>query len=144
MKIVVDTNIVFSAILNTKSKIAEILFNSDEYFTFYSPVYMKEEIFSYFDKLQQCSKLSNEEILQVISAIFDKLTLIDEALIKPSSWETAYNLCSEIDEDDTPFIALSIEIDAILWTGDKKLMSGLQKKNWDNILNTDTIQLFRQ
>ena len=35
MKIVVDTNIVFSAILNSDGHIGELLFNSEEQFEFY-------------------------------------------------------------------------------------------------------------
>ena len=39
MKIVVDTNIIFSAILNTNGKIGDLLLNSDDVFQFYSPDY---------------------------------------------------------------------------------------------------------
>ena len=36
MKIVIDTNIVFSAILNPESPIGQIILNGSKYFTFYS------------------------------------------------------------------------------------------------------------
>ncbi|MQY80111.1 MAG: hypothetical protein GH151_13115 [Bacteroidetes bacterium] len=36
MRIVVDTNIVFSAIINTHGKIGDLLMNSDNVFDFYS------------------------------------------------------------------------------------------------------------
>ena len=44
MKIVVDTNIIFSALLNSNSTIGDILFNSDKDFEFYSCAYMRFEI----------------------------------------------------------------------------------------------------
>jgi predicted nucleic acid-binding protein len=44
------------------------------------------------------------------------------------SWKSAYKLTKNVDEDDTPFVALAIEIDAILWTGDTKLINGISKK----------------
>ncbi len=44
MKIVVDTNIIFSALLNTNSTIGDLLFNSDKHFDFYSCSYMRYEI----------------------------------------------------------------------------------------------------
>ena len=44
MKIVVDTNIVFSAILNTQSRIGQILINGSEYFDYYSVGLLKLEI----------------------------------------------------------------------------------------------------
>lgn len=39
MKVVVDTNIVFSAILNSQSRIGQILLHSDKSIKFYSPVF---------------------------------------------------------------------------------------------------------
>jgi predicted nucleic acid-binding protein len=45
-------------------------------------------------------------------------------------------LTKDIDEDDTPFIALGIELNAKLWTGDKVLSKGLAKKGVDIIITT--------
>lgn len=42
--IIVDTNIIFSAILNAQSNIGEILFNNNEQFEFYTSDYLREEI----------------------------------------------------------------------------------------------------
>jgi hypothetical protein len=36
MKIVVDSNIVFSAILNTQSNIGQLILNSSKYFNFFN------------------------------------------------------------------------------------------------------------
>jgi len=44
VKIVVDTNIIFSALLNTNNTIGEILINSGNAFEFYSCNYMRYEI----------------------------------------------------------------------------------------------------
>lgn len=44
MKIVVDTNIIFSSILNSNSNIGDLIFNSDNQFEFYSCSYMRFEI----------------------------------------------------------------------------------------------------
>lgn len=44
MKIVVDTNIIFSTLLNSSSNIGDLLFNSDKHFEFYSCSYMRYEI----------------------------------------------------------------------------------------------------
>ncbi|RDC65638.1 PIN domain-containing protein [Adhaeribacter pallidiroseus] len=47
MNIVVDTNIVFSALLNANGLIGELLLNSQNEFQFYSPELMTEEILRY-------------------------------------------------------------------------------------------------
>ena len=36
MKVIVDTNVVFSALVNTQSRLADLLLNSGETFTFHS------------------------------------------------------------------------------------------------------------
>jgi predicted nucleic acid-binding protein len=51
MKIVVDTNIVFSAILNTQSRIGQILINGSEYFDYYSVGFLKQEIIKHKFKI---------------------------------------------------------------------------------------------
>lgn len=46
---------------------------------------------------------------------------------------------SSILKPDIPFIVLSLALNSPLWTGDKKLVSGLKKKNIDWLLNTKDI-----
>lgn len=44
MKIVVDTNIIFSTLFNSNSTIGDLLFNADKHFEFYSCSNMRFEI----------------------------------------------------------------------------------------------------
>jgi predicted nucleic acid-binding protein len=52
MKIVVDTNIIFSALLNSNSSIGDLLFNSGKHFEFYSCNYMRYEIQKHWERLK--------------------------------------------------------------------------------------------
>ncbi len=45
-KIIVDTNIIFSCLLNSQGTIGDIIFNSDNVFDFYSNQYMRFEFAS--------------------------------------------------------------------------------------------------
>ena len=47
IKIIIDTNIVFSALLNINSRIGQILINGKHYYDFYSPEYVRLEIFKH-------------------------------------------------------------------------------------------------
>lgn len=52
--------------------------------------------------------------------VFTSIELISEAIISHNSWTKALELTAEIDENDTSFVALALEMDELLWTGDKK------------------------
>ena len=53
MKVIVDTNIVYSAILNSHSWIGQIILHSGNSITFYSPKYLQLEIQNHFAKIQK-------------------------------------------------------------------------------------------
>jgi predicted nucleic acid-binding protein len=55
-------------------------------------------------------------------------------------------MIGEIDEKDIPFVALAMDTNAHLWTGDKKLIKGLYDKEFNGVLITDTLysKHFRQ
>jgi len=49
-------------------------------------------------------------------------------------------LVQGIDEDDTEFVALAIETDALLLTGDKKLYKGLKERGFEDVINVSELQ----
>jgi predicted nucleic acid-binding protein len=56
MRIVIDTNIAFSAILNTNSTIARIILHPKSPINFYSTDLLKAEISEHKNKLQRLAK----------------------------------------------------------------------------------------
>ena len=60
MKIVVDTNIAFSAILNTESKIGDLLMNSEELLEFHTCQYLRIEIHKHRERLMDVSGLTED------------------------------------------------------------------------------------
>lgn len=71
--------------------------------------------------------------------LFKEITVIPKFAISKENWHEAYGLCADIDEKDTPFVALSLELTVPLWTNDKKLIKGLKKKGFDNLLTTEEL-----
>lgn len=140
MRLVVDTNIVFSTLLNPRSSIGEILMNVQDEFTFFAPELLKKEISRYIPKIIVYSKLPEEELFLIKEAVMAAITLISEDIIDESSWQQAYTLAKDIDEDDTPFLALAIDLNCKLWTGDKELSRGLAGKGSSIILTTGELQ----
>lgn len=62
MKIVVDTNIVFSAILNSSRDIGKVLILYGRFFEFYSCDFLREELILHHKKLIKLTKLSEKEL----------------------------------------------------------------------------------
>lgn len=136
MNLVVDTNIVFSTLLNPHSAIGELLINIQDDFTFFAPDLLKEELKRYAPKIATYSKLSQKDLSDLEELILSSITFVSEELISEESWIEAFALTKDVDEDDTPFVALGIELNAKLWTGDKVLYKGLVKKSADSIITT--------
>jgi putative PIN family toxin of toxin-antitoxin system len=132
MKVVVDTNILFSAALTQNGTIAQTLF-SDEY-EFFVPHFAIIELFKYKDKIIKFSKKSEVEVLEILYHILSQLSFVNEKSISLESRQKAYDLCKNIDLKDAAFVALAIELNALLWTGDLKLKNGLIEIGFDFFL----------
>ncbi len=143
MIIVVDTNIVFSAIINGRGFIGDILFNSPSHYTFFSPEFMIDEISRYQDKLIKSSKLPLNKFHEAKASVLPQIELISEEVVSLKNWEKAYHLTFEIDQNHTPFVAFALKLDAILWTGDKKLINGMKNLGFDFCKSTDEILFIR-
>lgn len=137
--IIVDTNIIFSGLLNPDGKIGDLLLNSSNSFEFFSPSFLLDELKKHHNKLRKISTLPDKDLEFLKRMLISKIELIDLENIPPQNWNKATKLVEDIDEFDTPFIALSIALNAPLWTGDKKLIKGLRKKKFDLLLDTDSI-----
>lgn len=136
MKITVDSNIVFSAILNPNSSIGQILIHGSKYFDFYSINYLKEEISNHSPKILKITGYSNDKFDNIYHLIISKIRFVDDVLLSDSSIKKAYKLTSDIDEDDTLFVALNIHLKSLLWTGDKFLINGLKEKGYFRTIST--------
>jgi predicted nucleic acid-binding protein len=143
MNLVIDTNIVFSAILNPNSNIGDLLLNFQNKVSFYAPEFLLVEIEKYTPKIEKISNQTPEEIEVIKSLVLSKITFISEELIFEENWKKAYNLTIDVDENDTPFVALALQLNAKLWSGDKKLNKGLLLKQSSVIYSTqELIALF--
>lgn len=129
MKIVADTNIIFSSLLKNGEAFRDIFF-SDSY-KIYSCNFAIIEIFKHKEKILKSSKIVEAELLDRLYKILKNVTFINETFISLESFEKAFDLCRDIDEKDTLFVSLAIEMNCDLWTGDKKLKEGLSKKGFN-------------
>ena len=108
MRIIVDANIVFSAILNTNSRIADLLLNSKGIFDFLAPEYLQKELRKYHRKISAISKMSMMEIEIVEYKITKPIIFMSEIHIPEVKWIQAEKLVKDIDDKDIPYVAFSL------------------------------------
>lgn len=139
MKIIVDSNIVFSAILNSQGKIGQLIINGSKFFKFYTVGLLNEEIEEHKDKILKISGFTKEQFIKSFQTITKRIIFVDEILISDKDLVKAIDLVAEIDENDALFVALTNHLNGKLWTGDKKLITGLKKKRYSKTITTNEL-----
>jgi len=110
VKIIVDTNIVFSALLNSTGKIGNILLHSREHLQFFTCEYLHTEILRHRKKILKFTKLPEPDLIELESLIAGRITFINEKLLPQSLLLKTEILLKDIDQNDTPFVALAQHI----------------------------------
>ncbi len=126
--VILDTNILFSALRANNSKIRTILSRED--YTFYTPNFLVVEIFKHKEKILQKSTATPDDVYEFLGKMMKKLNFVNEDFISLGNLVYAHKLCYEIDEADTLFVALALELNGELWTGDEKLKRHLEQKGF--------------
>lgn len=139
MKIIVDTNIAFSAILNTNSRIARIFLQPRTRLNFYSTEQLLIEIEKHRDKLKKMSNYSDSELRMAMLLISNRIRFIRADLIPMVIYQKAEALTEDVDIDDTEFVALTEHIKGKLWSGDKELREGLIIKKWNKFITAEEL-----
>jgi len=133
MAAVIDTNILFSMLLTKNSSLREDFLQQDT--EFYAPNYVMVELFEHKENLFEHSNLSAPEVYELLHRILDKINFISEHAVSQKNKLKAYKLCKSVDEDDTPIVALALDLNARLWTNDKRLKQGLRKQGFKKFFN---------
>jgi len=120
-RIVIDTNIAFSALLNVDSRIGQILIRGGSYFEFFAPVYLKTEVIAHKEKIKELAQLSEESFIETYNMVLHNIAIIHHAIIPIEHYRKAEKLCRSIDIDDAVFVATAEFTEGNLWTGDLTL-----------------------
>jgi predicted nucleic acid-binding protein len=127
--IIVDTNILFSALVRTESAFSRILIRSEREFVVCETTLA--ELFRKKEKLVRATRMDDAALTRGYYLLLKRVQLHKEVSIPRPCWHEAYELCRGIDEEDAPQVALTLALDGLLWTGDKVLRSGLSEKGFD-------------
>ncbi|MCK5201144.1 MAG: PIN domain-containing protein [Spirochaetales bacterium] len=134
MDLVIDTNVLFSALLKSKSNEFKIVKSGKH--EIYACQYSVVELFKHKEKLVRLSGLQEEELIKIYYVLLQKIHPLEERGFSKKIRQKAFELCKQVDEYDMMFVATALFIDGFLWTGDKKLIKGLRKKGYNRTITT--------
>jgi len=89
-------------------------------------------LFKHKTRLARATGLTDEELLDALHALVNRLEFVNEANISLGMWMEAHRLCRDVDEQDTPYVALTLHLDGRLWTEDAQLKQALRAKGFHN------------
>lgn len=135
--IVVDTNILFSALLRTDTEFAQVLFQSTH--DFFICETTLTELFRRKEKLVLRTRMDAEGLVRTYHLLLRQVQLYRERWVPAACWSEARELCAEVDADDEPQVALTLALDGLLWTGDKVLKAGLTARGFNRFFSPDAL-----
>ncbi len=108
LRLVLDTNIIISALINKKSAIRDILLTDK--ITFYLPELVLAELLKHKELLCRKTSLSQKEVFFTIFYLLSKVEIVKkEAFLE--NLEKAKNIMENIDIKDSEFVALALSIE---------------------------------
>jgi predicted nucleic acid-binding protein len=126
---VIDANVLFSAFISGKD-LYHLLFSEH---TIYLPDFAFLEMEQYKARILQKTQLKEREFQEFVLTLFRNVTVIPNFLLSQASLKRAYQLCRDIDEKDTLYVAVALEFHVTLITNDKTLYRGLKKQHFRHV-----------
>jgi predicted nucleic acid-binding protein len=117
MRLVVDTNVIFSAMI-ADGATRDVLLTGDH--AFEVPEYFHSELLNNLDTVQEKTGLDRGELELLLDLLFDDIAVVpsDEFAY---ALDEAEELIADTDPDDVPFVALALHRDAAIWSDDEDL-----------------------
>ena len=116
MQIIIDSNILFSALIKDSLN-RKLILKYEGYFLF--PSFIFEEIEEHKQELLDKSGMNEEEFDNLLNIILKKVVIVPCEILLPFR-EKAFELVKNIDEDDVLFVACALAYpNSIIWSDDK-------------------------
>lgn len=136
MKIVLDVNIILSALIKDSTTRKIIL---ESKLDFYFPESSLNKIRKYEGLVLQKSGITKEIFLEVLITLFKNIQLVSSETIL-RNWSKAIKIMAHIDEEDVIFVAAALGLeDSLIWSDDKDF----EKQDIVKVLKTkDVVAIF--
>jgi len=114
MKLVCDTNVVFSALI-AGGKTRELILSDQT--DLYAPEFFFTELDSHRREIEEKSRLSEKQLSLLLNVLFKDTEVMPRQEFE-NQIQQANKLIGDTDPDDVPFLALALYLNADIWTDD--------------------------
>ena len=134
MIIILDANVIFASIIKQDKRYIKIL----KYADFFIPDFLFWELKKYEKRI--ISKINAiKEFKEFLKHLFYYIKVLPLLAVSEDNLIKAKELCEDVDIKDFPYIAVTLELNGLFWTNDKKLIKGLNNKGFSNIISSEEI-----
>jgi predicted nucleic acid-binding protein len=127
--VIIDANRLFSELIAGRRQLRTLFVTRPE-LQFHCPKYVFVELFKHKERIAAASALSEDDLLATLHTLLQHNHFFNEDAISIGSWAEAWRLCRDVDENDVAYVSLTLELGGLLWSSDKELETGLQKKGF--------------
>ncbi|GAA4447093.1 hypothetical protein GCM10023189_03020 [Nibrella saemangeumensis] len=132
-ELVADVNLIFSYLISGRKA---LIFEKIRIFV---PDFALTELQKYEAVIKQKTRQTPYELKEFALALFTHITVVPTLLISSQSFYQAFMLCKGVDPNDTPYVALALELQLPLLTKDKQLSNGLQTNGFTNVITLEEL-----
>jgi predicted nucleic acid-binding protein len=114
MNVVIDTNVVVSALISN-SATRELMRDMND--TLVAPTRLEDEIDAHRDLIGDKSGLDESAVDESFARLFEHVVVVPDADLEPHR-EPAFDALGTIDPDDVIFLATALAVDGAIWSDD--------------------------
>jgi len=127
--VIIDTNVIISALLPKSSKLREFLLTTE--IPLHAPDYLLTELKKYWTVVEKKAKkrgVSEAELAHFREELLSRIIFHPLSEYRPFL-KRAYDICRKFDEKDTPFVALALALSLPIVTNDNGILEN--KRQYD-------------
>ena len=126
MRLVVDSNVLFSALVKDSVTRSLLLHAKVEFITLRFSV---DEILKYKQEIIRKAYISHDQFRITFSGLMQKIIIVEDKVIMAKIPDAA-QVMDKIDPKDTPFLAAAMATDSDLWSNDTDFEKQKKVKVW--------------